>query len=171
MAKSWCVIHRVTPKKGVNKKPILTILNTSIKTIAYLIHHLAVINGHNCKQNWQSWAIPGKIQRKRGGIEDILFWKSPWNFLDLSLYPMKFQRKQAFIPQNSANLCDIPWKFQGQKKDPWKLHDFFLYTLGNFTSFLIDLCSFHVLSSITLEIPCRQPPIWIFPGIAHFGEF
>ena len=36
-------------------------------------------------------------------------------FLELSLYPKKFQRKQAFTPGNSAKLYDTPCKFQGQK--------------------------------------------------------
>ena len=36
-------------------------------------------------------------------------------FLNLSLYPKKFQRKQAFTPGNSAKLCHTPWKFHGQK--------------------------------------------------------
>ena len=39
-------------------------------------------------------------------------------FLNLSLYHKKFQRKQAFTPRNSAKLCDTPWKFQGQKPRP-----------------------------------------------------
>ena len=42
-------------------------------------------------------------------------------FLNLSLYHKKFQRKQAFIPGNSAKLCDTPWKFQGQKPRPMEI--------------------------------------------------
>ena len=52
------------------------------------------------------WAIPEKIQT--GEVEDILFWKNPLEFLDLSLYPYKFRRKEAFTPGNSAKLCDTP---------------------------------------------------------------
>ena len=56
-------------------------------------------------------------------------------FLNLSLYHKKLQRKQVFTPGNSAKLCDTLRKFQGQTQDPWKLHDFFSYTPGNFTYF------------------------------------
>ena len=130
------------------------------------MHHLAVINVQNCKQIWQSWAIPEKIQTGGGGDEYILFWKPPTKFLDLSLYPMKFQRKQASTPGNSAKFCDTPWKFQSQKPrsmeitwlflvHSWKFHFFFNWPI-EFTRF-----------SIPLEIPCPQPPIWIFPGIGR----
>ena len=35
-----------------------------------------------------------------------------WNF---EICPRKFQRKQAFTNENSAKLCDNPWKFQRSK--------------------------------------------------------
>ena len=65
--------------------------------------------------------------------------KNPLEFLDLSLYPWKFQGKQAVAPRNSAKLCDTPWKFQGQKPRPMEIPQyFFLITPGISTSFLID---------------------------------
>ena len=44
------------------------------------------------------------------GVEDT-FLKTLLEFLDSSLYPKKFQRKQEFTPGSSATLCDTPWKF------------------------------------------------------------
>ena len=83
------------------------------------------------------WAIPEKIL-------DILFWIPAMEFLNLSLYPQKFQRKQGFTPTlgNSAELCCTSCKFQGQKpKDPsmeipQTVHEFFLKTPRNSASFL-----------------------------------
>ena len=46
------------------------------------------------------WAIPEKIQT---GKLKIYFLKN-LGFLDLSLYPKKFRRKQAFTPGNSTKL-------------------------------------------------------------------
>ena len=43
-------------------------------------------------------------------------------------------------------MCDTPWKFQDQKPRPMEiLHNFFLNTPGNSTSFLIDPLNFHML--------------------------
>ena len=86
------------------------------------------------------------------------FLKTPLECLDLSFYPKKFQRKQAFTPGNSAKLYDTPWKCQGQKPrameitrsfpaHPLKCHFFFNWPL-EFP---------HVFSLISLEIPCPQP--------------
>ena len=77
-------------------------------------------NVQNFNYNWQQWAIPGKIQIE--GLR-VYFLKIPLEFLDLSLCPRKFWRKQAFP-------LDIPW--------------FFLYTSGNSTPFLIDPRNFHM---------------------------
>ena len=50
-----------------------------------------------------------------------------------------------------------PWKFQDQKQRPMEIpHYFFLVTLGNSTSFLINPYKFHVLF-FSLEIPYTQP--------------
>ena len=47
------------------------------------------------------------------------FLKTFMEFLDLSIYPKKFQGKQAFTPENTSKLCGFwPWKFQGQKPRP-----------------------------------------------------
>ena len=42
-----------------------------------------------------SWAIPEKIQTR--GVEDIFFWKSPWNFSSFD-----------FTPENSRQNKDQP---------------------------------------------------------------
>ena len=69
------------------------------------------------------------------------FLKNPMEFLDLSLYTWKFQRKQA---GNSAKLSEN--QNDCQKSRPLEiLHDFFLITTGNSTSFLIDPWHFCML--------------------------
>ena len=59
-----------------------------------------------------------------------------FHFFTLSL---KFQTKQSSSPGNSTKLCQISWKFQGQKPRPLEIpHYFFLVTFANSTSFLIN---------------------------------
>ena len=80
------------------------------------------------------WAIPEKNPSRGGGLRKDIFFEPPpsLEFLGFSLYPWKFQRKQAFTSGNSAKLSDTPWKFQGQKPIPMKFpHDFFLISPGN----------------------------------------
>ena len=59
-------------------------------------------------------------------VEDILL-----GFFTFLPYPWKFQIKQSSAPRYSTELCQIPWKFQGQNLN--KLlefpHCFFLVTL------------------------------------------
>ena len=52
--------------------------------------------------------------------------KRPLEFLDLSLYPWKFQTKWSFTPGNSTKLCYIHWNFRSKTKnqDLWKFHIF-----------------------------------------------
>ena len=89
-------------------------------------------------------AIPEKIQT--GGAEDILSWKRPLEFLDLSLFPWKFQTNWSFTPGNSTKSCYTHWNFQGQSQDPWKFNTIsFLITPGYSTSFFIDPGSSHIL--------------------------
>ena len=74
--------------------------------------------------------------------------KRPLEFLDLSLYPWKFQTKLNFIPGNSTKLCYIHWNFRSKTKnqDPWKFHTmFFWINFWNSTSFFIVSCNFHIL--------------------------
>ena len=109
-----------------------------------------------------TWAVPEKYQTRKRGVEDIYtFLKNPLEFLDLSLYLKKVRRKQAFIPRNSAKLCDTTKKFQGQKPGPMEIsHDFFLNTPGNSAFFFVDAWNFHMLTSMPLENPCPQHPLF-----------
>ena len=104
-------------------------------------------------QHFQSWFLVsryGLFQKNpnRGGGYGYIRLKKIV-ILDLSLYPWKFQRKQAFTSGNSAKLSDTPWKFQGQKqrpleiphvsnKDPWNFHFFFNWSL-EFPYFLFSI--------------------------------
>ena len=116
-----------------------------------------------------TWAVPEKYQTRKRGVEDIYtFLKNPLEFLDLSLYLKKVRRKQAFIPRNSAKLCDTTKKFQGQKPGPMEIsHDFFLNTPGNSAFFLLMLgistcllqCpwKFHVLNTPCFDFFWNNP--------------
>ena len=106
-----------------------------------------------------NWAIPGKIQTEC--IEDILFWKRPLEFLDLSLYPWKFQTKWRFTPGNSTKSCYTHWNFQGQKPRPMEIpHYFFLDHAWKFHFFFYWPLEFphfpHSIFSMPVEILC--PP-------------
>ena len=103
------------------------------------------------------------------------FLKNPWNFSFFKLYRQKFQTKPSSTPGYSKKLHYIPWKFQDQKQRPLEIPHFFLVTLGNSTSFLINRLKFHMLSLwYPLQIPYPQPPppqpppVWIFLGIAYY---
>ena len=70
-------------------------------------------------------AIPEKIQT--GGAEDILSWKRSLEFLDLSLFPWKFQTNWSFTPGNSTKSCYTHWNFQGQKPRPMEIQHYFFF--------------------------------------------
>lgn len=65
---------------------------------------------------------------------------SPLEFLDLSLYALKFRRKQAFTPRNSTKLCDTRRKFQGKNPRLMKIPMLFLHYAWKFSQ------------------PCPRPP-------------
>ena len=128
-----------------------------------------------------NWAVPGKIQT--GGVEDILFWKRPLEFLDLSLYSWKFKTKWSFTPTGIS---------KAKNQDPWKFHTiFFLIMPGNSTSFFIDSWSFRfyffnppgnvlnpllpplLFSGIALEVvTASQTKIWklLIQQSTRFGQ-
>ena len=134
--------------------------------------------------NWYTTDIPthktfiGLFQKKskQGGL-DILFWKSPLEILDLSLYPKKFQRKKAFTLGNSVNLSATHWKFLKQKPRPMGIpHYFFLNTPGISTYFLIDPWNFHMYflqdprKFHVLNPPCLDF-LWNSPLTAAVSQF
>ena len=136
-------------------------LNTSIKSVAYLMHHLACHQWSKLQTKFTMLDYSGKNPNR--WVEDILFRKPALKLLDLSLYPKKFQRKQAFTPGNSAKLCDTPRKFQVQKPRPLETIWFFLVHSWKFHFFLDWPLEFpHVLSWIPLEIPCPGRPCFDF---------
>ena len=156
LAKSWGVIRRV--QECVNKKthkisPKISFLsqflpfhNTSIKTVAYLRHH-----GQKFKQNWQIGLFQEKSEQRGGGVR-VYFSEpppppppTPMEFLDLSLCPRKFQRKQAFTPWKFCRVVWHPLEISGSKTKSHGKYTSFLYTPGNSTSFLIDPWNFHML--------------------------
>ena len=81
-----------------------------------------------------------------GGSCGYTFLKKTLESFIFLLYPWKFHTKQSSTPGYSTKLCQIPWNFQGQKQIPLEIpHYFFLVTLGNSTSFLINPWKFHML--------------------------
>ena len=82
------------------------------------------------------------------------------------------QNKAPSLEIRRTKSCSIPWKFQGQKPRPQKiLHNFFLVTLGNSTSFLLNPLIPHTISLIPLEISYPQAPFldffWNSPMVAQ----
>ena len=87
----------------------------------------------------------GYSRKKQTGIEDILFWKPPWNFR-ICYFTLRNSGENKFLSLEILQNCDTPWKFQGQKPRPMEIpHDFFLNTTGNSSSFFIDPWNFHML--------------------------
>ena len=68
------------------------------------------------------WAIPEKTKQN---VENILFSKLSWNFSFFYFTPGNSRQKNS-NPGNSIFLCQIPRKFQGQKKTPGNSILFFL---------------------------------------------
>ena len=132
LAKSWGVILRVWEgvKKLTKWAKKLIFLNTSIKTVAYLMHHLAC---HQRSKLQTKLTTLGYCRKNPNTlVKDILFWKPPLEFLDLSLYPKKFQRKQA----HPGNFFKVVWH-------PLEISRSKTKTDGNYTIF----------SCTPLEIP------------------
>ena len=97
-------------------------------------------------------AIPGKTQTRglRIHFSEPPLSPSPLEFLIFLLYHSKFQTKQGSNPGYFTKLC----------------YYFFLVTLGNSTSFLINSWKFYILNP-----PTPPPLVWIFSGIAHYNVF
>ena len=121
------------------------------------------------------WPIPEKIQT--GRIEEIIFWKKPFNILALSrryLRPWKFNpEKTKFHPWKFYKIVWYPLssKFQCKKTRPAEIwHDFFLDHSWKFRFSEIDPWNFYMLfqhhpghpgNSISSTIP--PPSQLLFP--------
>ena len=92
-----------------------------------------------------------------GGVKDIIFWKPPWDFSFFYFTPENSrQNKAQLFHKIVLDLWEIP---RPKTKTPVEiLYLFFLVTLGNPTSFLINPQKFHCISLIPLEIPYSQNP-------------
>ena len=101
-------------------------------------------------------AIPEKVQT--GGVEDIFSWKGLLEFLDLSLFPWKFQANWSFTPGNSTKSCYTHWNFQGQKPRPMEIpHYFFSWSRLEIPLLFYWPLEFpHSTFSILLEILCPK---------------
>ena len=112
--------------------------------------------------SYSQFSVNGLFQKKtKWGIEDILSWKPPLEFLGFLFYPWKFQKKQSFTPETPQNCVTPLGTFKVQNQVPWKFHMtfFFLVTPENCKLFLINPWKFHH------QLP--PPPCSFFSGIAH----
>ena len=104
------------------------------------------------------------------GVENILFWKNPWNF-SFTL-PLEFQDKTKLHPWKFHTFLLDPLEIPRPKsKTPgWRFHYFFLVTLGNSTPFLITTpgnssCYFSNTPGNSIS---STPMFGFFSGIAYF---
>ena len=100
-----------------------------------MIHHLAYHQWSKLQLKSTTLSYCNKILKR--GFEDILFWKTHFTLRNFR----KNKLSSLDILQNCLTTLE---NFKVENQDPWKLHDFFLYTPGNPTSFLIDLLNFHM---------------------------
>ena len=71
------------------------------------------------------WSFPEK--KNKWGIEDILSWKLPLEFLGFLFYPRKLQKNQSFTPETPQNCVTLLGIFKAWNQDPWKLHMIFFF--------------------------------------------
>ena len=99
-------------------------------------------------------------------IKDIIF-----HFFTL---PLEIPDKTKLPPGNPTKLCQIPWKFRDQKsRPPGNFTLFFLATLSNFTSFLINPRKLHMLYlwyhwNFHILNPPPPPPALSYPCLVFF---
>ena len=61
------------------------------------------------------WPIPEKKAKR--GVEDILFWKTPWNF-SFFYFTLQILHKTKPNPLDIPKLCQIPWNSKTENEDP-----------------------------------------------------
>ena len=107
------------------------------------INAFALRGGEEIHQN----EIFQKKTKQGEAVEDILFWKITWNFSFFYFTPGNSRQNKAHPWKFHKFLLDsLDWKFQGPKLGPLEIpHYFFLITLRNSTSFLINPLKFHML--------------------------
>ena len=102
---------------------------------------------------FRHWAIPGKTQTRglRIHFSEPPLPPSPLEFLIFLLYHSKFQTKQGSNPGYFTKLC----------------YYFFLVTLGNSTSFLINSWKFYILN---LNIYTINDRVKCLTCLFNFGQ-
>ena len=116
------------------------------------------------------WNVIFQKKKTNSGVEDILFWKKPWNCFCFSLYPWNFQEKQSSTPENLVKFCRYVASLGNLKAKKSRAleisHEFFLVPLGNSTLFLINpwkFCMLFLEYSWKFYILASSPPLphWI----------
>ena len=85
----------------------------------------------------------GLFQKSQRGVEDIIFWKPPYEIFRSVTLPLEIPEETRFYPWKFCRIVWHPWKFQRQKPRPVEIpHDFFVNTPENSTSCLTDSWNF-----------------------------
>ena len=148
--------------------------------------HSSYIEGKLRKANWGESIQPSAVQLQKGLFQKkskrgewgglrIYFFEKPLEFFIFFTLPLEIPDKTQLKPWIFRKIVlDLLEVRRPKTKTPGLeiLHYFFLITLGNSTSFLINPCKFHMLF---LWHPWKfhilKPPVWIFSGIAQEGEW
>ena len=122
--------------------PLGPFFNAFIKIVAYLLHELPCHEWSKLQTKLTTLGYSRKTPKRV--VEGILFWKPHGIFRFVTLH-QEIQEKSF----HRWDFCRIAWHplqiNKVKNQDPWKVHDFFLYTPGSSTSFLNDPWNFHML--------------------------
>ena len=126
-------------------------LNTSIKVVAYLMHHLAC---HQWSKLQTKLATLGYSRKNPNRGLRIYFSENSPAIFRLVTLPWEIPKKTS-SPLDILQNCMTPFEnFKVKNQDPWR---FFLVQLWKFHFVFSWLLEFtHALSSIPLEIACPQ---------------
>ena len=130
---------------------------------------------HLDSQSFKIGLFQKKSKQGGGGWGYTFLEKKPWNFSFLYFTPGNSRQNKAQpleIPQNCVSSLG---NSKTKNKDPWKFHIiFFLFTLGNPTSFLINPWKFRtpfLWYPWKFHILTLPPSLDIFWNSPLFGNF
>ena len=91
---------------------------------------------------------------------EYTFLKIPWNFWICYFTLRNSEENKLSLLEILQNGVTPLRNFKAENQDPWELHNFFLYTHGNFTSFLIDTLNFHMFNTPGNSMSSSPTPVW-----------
>ena len=154
--------------KIISLSHFLPFHNTSIKTVAYLMHHLAYHQWSKFQTELITLGYSRKSPTRR--VQGILFWPPPGIFRSATL-PWEIPEKTGFHPWK---FCRIVWhpleisrsKTKSHRKytihfiHPWKFHFFFNWSLEfplGLSSITLEILKFHVSTPPLFGFFCYSP--------------